>query len=52
MGALGENPGPILNHSHTVLTSITPVSKLLTHITYTHPRILVKTSAILELKAY
>lgn len=35
--------------SHPVLISITPVSKLLTHITHTHPKI--KVNAILELRA-
>jgi hypothetical protein len=42
-GDLGENPRP-------VLTSITLVSKLLTYITHTHPKI--KSDAILELRAH
>jgi hypothetical protein len=50
LGDLGENPCPILTHSHPVLTSITPVSKVLTHLTYTRPKI--KSDAILELNAY
>ena len=36
--------------SHPVLTSITPVSKILTYITHTHPKI--KSDAILGLRAH
>ena len=47
VGDQGENPRRILTHSHPGLT---PVSKILTHITHTHPKI--KTNAILELRAH
>jgi hypothetical protein len=47
LGDLGEIPRPVLTRSHPVLTSITPVSKLLTHIIHTHPEI--KSDVILDL---
>jgi hypothetical protein len=40
----------MLTRSHPVLTSITPVSKVLAHITHTHPKI--KSDAILGLRAH
>lgn len=50
LGDLGENPLPVLTRSHPVLTSINPVSKVLTHITHTHPKI--KSDTVLKLRAH
>jgi hypothetical protein len=44
------NPRHILTHSHPIITSITPIFKVLTHITHTHPKI--KSDAILGLRAH